>query len=151
MNCERDGCSNPKKSPRAKWCSDPACARVRVRGRVRKTRSSTKTKTTKTRSTKTGDVPEPTDEGHVDWVFAGGVFSATLTTLTAAKRVDTPAGQNALALATRIDHGATDTGSSIAALSKQHLAAMAEALRDAEATKTDSVDELRRRREARGA
>ena len=82
---------------------------------------------------------------------AGGVFSATLTALMEAGRVHSPAGQNALALATRIDGGATDTGSSIAALSKQHLAAIAEALRDTEVVKADSIDELRRRREARGA
>jgi hypothetical protein len=86
------------------------------------------------------------DDRHV-----GGVFSATLSALTAASRVHSPAGQNALALATRIDGGATDTGSSVAALSKQHLAAMAEALRDVESVKADSVDELRRRREARSA
>lgn len=79
------------------------------------------------------------------------MFSATLTALADAGRVHSPAGQNALALATRIDGGATDTGSSIAALSKQHLAAMSEALRDTEGAKADSVDELRKRREARSA
>lgn len=136
MECERDGCSNPKKSPRAKWCDDLACERVRVRDRVRKTRSGGRS-----------EVVEPVEDDRP----AGGVFSATLTALMDAGRVHSPAGQNALALATRIDGGATDTGSSIAALSKQHLAAMAEALRDVEAAKADSVDELRRRREARSA
>lgn len=135
MECERDGCSNPKKSPRAKWCGDPKCERVRVRDRVRKMRSG---------SEKLPDLP--VEEHH-----AGGVFSASLLALTEAGRVASPAGQNALALATRIDGGATDTGASIAALSKQHLAAMAEALRDVQEANADSVDELRRRREARGA
>ena len=136
VECERDGCSNPRKSVRAKWCADPKCERVRVRDRVRKTRSGEK----------------PVREPEVEQPrAAGGVFSATLVALTEAGRVASPAGQNALALATRIDGGATDTGSSIAALSKQHLAAMAEALRDVQAAKVDSVDELRRRREARGA
>ena len=103
---------------------------------MRKSRSGDKTATV---------APEVTERS------AGGVFSATLTALTEAGRIHTPAGQNALALATRIDGGATDTGSSIAALSKQHLAAMAEAMKDVEAAKADSVDELRRRREARSA
>lgn len=138
MECERDGCSNPRKSPRAKWCTDPACERVRVRDRVRKTRSG-------------GQLVRPEVETSEVEVHVGGVFAATLSALTDACRVHSPAGQNALALATRIDGGATDTGSSVAALSKQHLAAMAEALRDVEQAKTDSVDELRKRREARSA
>lgn len=136
MECERDGCSNPKKSPRAKWCDDLACERVRVRDRVRKTRAS-------------GEIEQL--PASVPERVAGGVFAASLTALTDAGRVGSPAGQNALALATRIDGGFTDTGSSIAALSKQHLAAMAEALKDVAAAKTDELDAVRRRREARGA
>jgi hypothetical protein len=79
------------------------------------------------------------------------VFAATLTELTAAGRVHTPAAQVALALAVRIDDGASDTGSSLAALSRQQLLALSEALRGVEAATVDPLDELRRRREAREA
>lgn len=64
-----------------------------------------------------------------------------------ADRLLTPAGVNALLLARKLDQG-RDTGSAMASLSKQHLAALAEATSDAQ-TAADPVDELRRRREAR--
>ncbi len=136
-SCARDGCSNVAKSEWASYCADPECGRVRARLRKSAQRSPAKVE----------EFSLPAVEDRP----AGGVFAATLTALIDACRVHSPAGQNALALATRIDGGATDTGSSIAALSKQHLAAMAEALKDTAEQKSDSVDELRRRREARSA
>lgn len=63
------------------------------------------------------------------------------------ERLHTPAGVNALLLAAKLDAGG-DTGSAMASLSKQHLAALAEATRDVQQA-ADPVDELRRRREAR--
>lgn len=59
----------------------------------------------------------------------------------------TPAGVNALLLAAKLDAGG-DTGSAMAALSKQHLAALAEATKNHKGA-ADPLDELRARREAR--
>ncbi len=87
----------------------------------------------------------PVDVGERPARAPGAVYASTLVALTEAGRVHAPAGQNALALAVRIDGGALDTGSSVAALSKQHLAALAEALRGANVV-ADGVDELRARR-----
>jgi hypothetical protein len=67
--------------------------------------------------------------------------------LEAADRLRTPAGVGALTLATKLDMG-TDTGSALAALQKQHMAALEEALRDAKVA-ASPLDELRARREAR--
>jgi hypothetical protein len=79
---------------------------------------------------------------------AGGVFAATLAELTAAGRVATPAAQIAIALAVRIDHGAEDTGSSLAALSREHRAALGQALDGAQQL-ADPVDELQAQRRKR--
>ena len=67
--------------------------------------------------------------------------------LEAAERLRTPAGVGALTLAAKLDMG-TDTGSALAALQKQHMAALEEALRDAKVA-ASPLDELRARREAR--
>lgn len=64
-----------------------------------------------------------------------------------ADRLRTPAGVGALTLAAKLDAG-TDTGSALAALQKQHMAALELALRDAKVT-ASPLDELRARREAR--
>jgi len=71
----------------------------------------------------------------------GTNYAVTLADLERGGRLDTPAGRNALTLASRLDSASGDTGSSIAALSKQHLAALAEALKDAPRA-DDGVDEL---------
>jgi hypothetical protein len=73
------------------------------------------------------------------------IHDATLSALTSANRVETPAGQLALRLAGRLDEDTKDTGSSLAALAKQHLAVLDEALKDAPRD-ADGVDELRQRR-----
>lgn len=62
-------------------------------------------------------------------------------------RESSPEGVNALLLARRLDHGG-DTGSAIAALSRQHMAALEAALDDVPPA-GDKVDELRKRREQR--
>ena len=70
--------------------------------------------------------------------------------LTAAGRESSVAGVNALHLAARIDAQA-ETGSALAALSKQLQSLVAEALKDATAA-VDPLDELARRRaDRRGA
>ena len=79
------------------------------------------------------------------------LVAATRRELQAADRLDSVAGQQALKLAERM-YGLFDTGSAIAALSRELRAAMAEALKDAPRA-GDSLDELaeRRRRKAAGA
>lgn len=76
----------------------------------------------------------------------GGVAAATLAQLDEAGRTDTALGQTALALARRIDRADAETGSSLAALVRQHQATLAEAVRDAQ-VEADPLDELRGRRE----
>lgn len=132
--CESCG-ERPTKSPKSRFCDDTACLRERRR----------KWKADHDRRKRETTLAEPTEE----W-STGGVFAATLFELQASGRVDTAAGQSALALASRIDHGAKDSGSSIAALSRQHLAALGEALKDV-TTEANPLDELRARREARSA
>lgn len=79
----------------------------------------------------------------------GGVSleEATRRQLAPFGREATPSGVNALLLARRLDQGG-DTGSAIAALSRQHLLALESALEGAE-PEGDPVDELRHRRERR--
>lgn len=79
-----------------------------------------------------------------------GVFASTLLTLTEAGRIHTPAGQNALLLASWMDNAEGDHGGGKAALSKQHLAALAEAMKDTEES-GDLVDELQARRAKRAS
>lgn len=75
--------------------------------------------------------------------------AVTRQALEQAERLNTPAGVNALLLAAKLDAGG-DTGSAMAALSKQHLAALAEATKGVKAV-ADPIDELRRRRDAKRA
>lgn len=82
---------------------------------------------------------------------ASGLVAAVRAELEAAERDATALGAQALALAARIDTGA-DTGSAIAALSKELRAVMDSALAGA-AKAADKLDELseRRKRKASGA
>lgn len=81
---------------------------------------------------------------HVDEL---SVAEATRRELRAAGRLETAAGMSAVKLAEKLDTG-RDTGSAMAALSKQHLTALAEALRGVTLV-SSPLDELRARREAR--
>lgn len=78
-----------------------------------------------------------------------GALGAVVAELTAAGRLDSSAGQAAVALARRIDDGA-ESSSGLAALTREMRAAMAEALSRVEAS-GDALDELLARREARRA
>ena len=124
------------KGPRARFCDATECQRARARDRRRKADLEARRR----RAEET-----PAEEGAP--TPAGGVFASTLFALQQAGRVHTPAGQQALTLATRLDNGAEDSGSSLAALGKQHLAALGEALRDLEVV-DDPADELAARRAA---
>jgi hypothetical protein len=74
------------------------------------------------------------------------LWTATLDELTSATRVASASGQAALLLARRLDSGLTETGSSVAAMIREHRAALADALKGARA-ETNPLDELRARRE----
>lgn len=75
---------------------------------------------------------------------------ATATELAEAGRLNTAAGVSALLLAVRLDQTTADTGSSIAALVREHRAALAKAVEGA-ATLADPIDELRSRRDVKRA
>ena len=77
---------------------------------------------------------------------SGSVEAAVVKQLAEVERVDTPMGQAALVLARRLDGGAADTGSAVAALVKQLEATLEAATAGAKA-EDDPVDELRKRRD----
>jgi len=78
-----------------------------------------------------------------------GTLGAVITELNDAGRLNTSAGQAAVALASRIDAGA-ESSSGLAALTREMRAAMAEATANV-AQAGDALDELRAKREARRA
>lgn len=78
-----------------------------------------------------------------------GTLGAVIAELTEAGRLQTSAGQAAVALASRIDAGA-ESSSGLAALTREMRAAMAEATANV-AQAGDALDELRAKREARRA
>lgn len=95
-----------------------------------------------TKAVKVLELPaEPTSETP-----STAVAAATVVELERAGRLETAVGQAALVLAQRIDANSGETGASLASLTRDHRAAMAEALRDAEVN-SDEVDELKARRE----
>lgn len=86
--------------------------------------------------------PKPDEPKPVDPAGRGELWQVTHAQLVAADRVNTPLGQLALQHAAALDSpDRTDTGSSLAALSKEYRAALAEAIRDAE-TERDDLDDI---------
>ena len=79
-----------------------------------------------------------------------GLAEAVERELKAAGRLESAVGQQALALAVRISTPSADTGSSVAALSKELRAVMDAALADVEA-ESDPIDELRAWRDRKRA
>lgn len=77
------------------------------------------------------------------------ISDATAAALEAAGRTETPLGQLALRLALRIDVGGDESGSAIAAMSKELRATLGAALAGAAADGGDVVDMLRAKREAK--
>jgi hypothetical protein len=75
-----------------------------------------------------------------------GVEAAITAELAAAGRTATSSGQSALALARRIDAGAGEPGSALAAMVRELRAALADAVKDGQAV-ANPLDELRARRE----
>lgn len=125
-SCEVCGESFEAKRAAAKFCGD----RCRKRAQRRP-------------STANADVPDE----RPDIPF--GLVASTLTELVKAGRENSPAGQAALLLAYRLEHISADTGSSVAAMVKEHRATLAEALKNVE--KASAVDELKKRRDAKRA
>lgn len=76
---------------------------------------------------------------------AESLADVTRTDLESADRLRTPAGLLAVKLAQILDSGRQDTGSSIAALGRQYLATLAQALDGAEKA-ADPLDEILNRR-----
>ena len=135
--CESCGGDYSPRSSRARFCSDKCRSRARYRREVLKqpeTLAAPKAKPKRTAKAKPEAVPT-------------GALGAVLDELQAAGRLQSSAGQAAVALARRIDDGA-ESSAGLAALTREMRAAMAEALSRAEAT-GDALDELRARREAR--
>lgn len=138
-SCARCGASFSPASKRARFCS-VKCRTQATRARAAgQPESLAPAKPKRTRKAK----PTPEPDAPV------GTLGAVLAELRAAGRLDSSAGQAAVALARRIDDGA-ESSSGLAALTREMRAAMAEALSRVEAS-GDALDELRARREARRA
>ena len=108
------GRSFSAKSNRARYCSDRCRKRAQRGG---------------------GEVVElPAKVGQVEGsvlAVAGPVVTATFDALKAADRLETPHGAMALSLARRMDEPGLDTGSALAAVSRQLDAVLVVALRGA--------------------
>lgn len=83
-------------------------------------------------------------------VVVDGLTTATRAELEDAGKVGSSAGQAALLLAKQVEFG-DESGSGLAALVRQHRESMAVALVDVSTETADVLDELRARRDARGA
>lgn len=81
---------------------------------------------------------------------SSGLIAATERELESAGRLDTSLGQQAVALAARIEGPSPDTGSSVAALSKELRAVMEAATADVNDA-ADPIDELRAWRDRKRA
>ena len=125
-----DACGAPYEAIRAnaRFCSD----------RCRKRTARKPKPLTEMPTVPTDDAPLVTSQLSktvTEELIAGGVL-------------DTSPGQAALLLAQRMELGATDTGSAVAAMSRELRSLMAEALGKSEAV-SDPMDELKARRESR--
>lgn len=132
MTKECDACGSrfTPRSSRARFCSDKCRSKARYRREV----------------LKQPEAPKPAAKPRRK-AKDGGTLTAVTAELTAVGRLDSSAGQAAVALARRIDEGA-ESSSGLAALTREMRAAMAEALAHVEQA-GDALDELRARREAR--
>ena len=136
--CDRCGQPFSPASKRARFCSVKCrtqATRARAQGQPEALPSA---KPKRTRKPKAEPADSPT-----------GTLGAVIAELTEAGRLQTSAGQAAVALASRIDAGA-ESSSGLAALTREMRAAMAEATANV-AQAGDALDELRAKREARRA
>jgi hypothetical protein len=149
-NC--DDCRKPYEAKKvtSRFCS-ATC-------RVRTNRASKRTAKPAPKRVKQPPAPvvapvEPVAVEPQQWIRRTALTDATLAELVAAGRQNSAAGQKALALAELIDNPPPLTWSSIAGWSREHGAAMAEALRVENVPQAASLaDQLKARRDAkRGA
>jgi len=133
--CDRCGQTFAPASKRARFCS-VKCRTQATRARAAGQPEALPTKPKRTRKPKAADSPT-------------GTLGAVMVELTDAGRLQTSAGQAAIALATRIDAGA-ESSAGLAALTRELSARMAEATANV-AQAGDALDELRAKREARRA
>ena len=122
-------------SPRAVYCS-PKCRKRGSRAGVQ----AVATKPTKAAP------PPPSPE-----VDAPSVTGAVIAELAAAGSLGSAAGLSAVRLAQLIDMATVMSGSSAAAWTREMRAALAEATANGDAEEADPIDELERKRAARGA
>lgn len=142
-SCARCAQTFSTSSRRARFCS-PKCRTQATRARAKgETETLAIPAKPKPKPKRTRKPAAPETDAPV------GALGAVLAELRAAGRLDSSAGQAAVALARRIDDGA-ESSSGLAALTREMRAAMAEALSRVEAS-GDALDELRARREARRA
>ena len=137
QTCARCGGAFDAKRPVARFCSVRCrnqASRARAQGQPESIAPPAKPK--RTRKPKAADSPT-------------GTLGAVMAELTDAGRLQTSAGQAAIALATRIDAGA-ESSAGLAALTRELSARMAEATANV-AQAGDALDELRAKREARRA
>lgn len=92
--------------------------------------------------------PQSTDRPSAPAAAAGSLHAAVLVELKNAQKETTALGQACLALARRIDSGASESGSAIAALTRELRASLAEALKVPTGS-GDLLDELARKRQER--
>ena len=83
-------------------------------------------------------------------LVVGGIASATQRELEGAEMLDTSLGQKAMFLAMHLDNMSNDTGSSVAAVVREHSAVMVRAL-ELGKVEADPLDELAIRRRERRA
>lgn len=131
--CARCGAPFEAKSPRATFCKD-ACRKAASRAGGR--------------TVPNADVPDARPGADTD--ADGGadirraVVDSTFRELADAKRLDSALGAAALLAAARLASSApAETGSAFAALIREHRAALAAALVDADGAAVDPVDDLR--------
>lgn len=153
QTCEACGKVYVAKTKRSRFCSRPDCLRDRNRDRNRDRKRTSRSSAPNnvvalpTPPPPPGDGGRDSDEGSP----LGPVATATLAELILAGKENTSIGRAALVLAHQLDYGVKDTGSSKAAVARQHQALMSDVLSGLE--KNDNpLDELRaRRRHRRGA
>ena len=121
------------KRPAAKYCSE------RCKKRAQRQPGGTEAKTRK---------PAPSVQSPMECPAGSPLVEATLAELRRAGRDESASGVAAVALATRIDASmfSAETGAGVAAMVREHRAALADAVKDA-GKAADPLDELRSRRE----
>lgn len=131
-SCDTCRTSYDAKRPNSKYCSD-LCRKRSARGSVTPSLSPV--------------APLAGDRGEGDAKVAT-LVSATRAELTAAGRLGSSLGQAAMLLARRLESEEVETGSSIAALVREHRAALAEATAGAVIVE-DPLDQMAAARLAR--